>query len=84
MAKLNLIDCDYKRVKKGKEEVEIATVEIYQMVQAVVDKYCGELDKLLEGIRQVLFSDKDNELTSAELDRIVLKLPLLIYFGGAG
>ena len=84
MAKLNLIDCDYKRVKKGKEDVEVATVEIHKMVQAVVDKYCSDLDKLLEGIRQVLFSDKDNELTSAELDRIVLKLPLLIYFGGAG
>lgn len=84
MAKLNLIDCDYARVKKGADEVEVATVQIHKMVQAVVDKYCSELDKLLDGIRVVLFDEKDNELTSAELDRIVLKLPLLIYFGGAG
>lgn len=84
MAKLNLIDCDYSKVAKGKQEVEVATVEIHKMVQTVVDKYCADLDKLLEGIQEVLFDTKDNELTSAELDRIVLKLPLLIYFGGTG
>ena len=41
MAKLNLIDCDYARVKKGANEVEVATVQIHKMVQAVVDKYCS-------------------------------------------
>lgn len=83
MAKLNLLDCDYQKVHKGKQEVEAVTVEIQKMVDEIVDKTCGDLDKLIGGIRQVLFSDKDSELTSAELDSIVLKLPILIYYGGS-
>ena len=82
--KIDLVNCDFKKVASKKKEVEVTTVHVNDMVNEIVNHYCAETDKLLEGIRQVLFSDKDNELSNTELDTIVMKLPVLVYFAGAG
>lgn len=84
MAKLDLINCDYDKIAKRKKDVELTTVQVNDMVQEIVNHYCADTDKLIGAMQDILFSEKDNELSDSELDNIVLKLPVLLYFSNAG
>lgn len=84
MAKMDLVNVNYADVKKKREEVETTTEQVNKMVDEIVKKYCEDTDKLLAAIKDILFAEKDNELSNTELDNIVLKLPVLVYFANAG
>lgn len=55
--------------------------QIDDIVTIVVDKFCGDLDKYIESIRG---SIENKEYTLAELNDIILQMPLFLYRLSAG
>lgn len=84
MARIDLVNCDWKEIGKKKEEVSATTIQVNEMVDEIVKHYCEGTDELMAKIKDILFAENDNELSNAELDSIVLKIPVLVYFASAG
>lgn len=84
MAKIDLVNCDWERVGKKKKEVSATTIQVNEMVDEIVKHYCDGTDELMLKIQEILFAENDNELSNTELDSIVLKIPVLVYFASAG
>lgn len=84
MARIDLVNCDWKAVGKKKEEVSTTTIQVNEMVDEIVKHYCEGTDELMAKIKDILFAENDNELSNTELDSIVLKIPVLVYFASAG
>ena len=84
MAKIDLVNCDWERVGSKRKEVTATTIQVNEMVDEIVKHYCEGTDELMLKIREILFAEDDNELSNTELDSIVLKIPVLVYFAGAG
>ena len=84
MARIDLVNCDWKEIGKKKEEVSATTIQVNEMVDEIVKHYCEGTDELMAKIKDILFAENDNELSNTELDSIVLKIPVLVYFASAG
>ena len=71
-----------EKLRTLKSNVEQNSIVVEQIVEQIVSKYDRELEELLADMKQAL--EKKNDLSNEELDRITLKLPLLMYFASSG
>lgn len=54
---------------------------IDELAKPLVDACCGKLDDFIKYVSSII-SDRDNPVTDAELDDIILTIPTLVYFAG--
>lgn len=71
-----------EEVHKNNERVESLTAVVREMVKAIVDEACEELDKYMSIIDEIL-RDSDNPVSDAELEDFTLNLPSLLYLVSA-
>lgn len=69
-------------VHKNNERVESLTAVVRDMVKAIVDDACAELDKYMAVIDEIL-RDSDNPVSDTELEDFTLNLPSLLYLVSA-
>lgn len=67
--------------KKVEARVEANSQLIQVIVDRLVDKYCGPLDRFLGEIKPIL-EDTQNPITDDELESAMLKITALMYFTG--
>ena len=63
------------------EKIEVQSLEIEKIVQEVVNKYTDDLDEYMTKIKNVL-EDSSDELTSQDLNQILIRLVSYSYFLG--
>ena len=57
-------------------------IEIDNLINDITKNICGELDEYVATVYDVLHNQDERQLTEAELDNIVMKLPCMMYFVG--
>ena len=70
-----------KKVEEIKLRVESNSEKIDDIVDDIIQPYCGDLDKYVEFIADIL-QDGQNPPTDAELDDFCMNLSTQIYFAG--
>lgn len=65
------------------EQTENSSKLIIEAAEAMADRITRELDKYIEKIRPLIFAEqKEDFVTMAELETIILKIPLMLYWIG--
>lgn len=59
-------------------KIEERTKPIQEVVEGIVNKYCSDLDKIMETIKKWL-NDESNVLNDQELEDLMLRIPLFLY-----
>lgn len=73
---------DENRMRSIRHSVQENSTILERIVQNIVMKYSQELDEEVEKIRELL-SDSET-LSDAEIEHIVMRLPVFMYFGVNG
>lgn len=59
-------------------KIEERSRPIQEIVESIIKRYCGELDKIMTIIKNWL-NDESNILTDQELEDLMLRIPLYLY-----
>ena len=73
---------DIDKVHANNERVESLTSVVRDMVKAIVDEACQELDNYMSLIDEIL-RDSNNPVSDEELEDFTLNLPSLLYLVSA-
>lgn len=90
MARLKLSDLsnlenttEIEKVSNTKQEVITSSKMVIEIVNGLVSQYNSDLDDYIDGISDVILNSSER-LTDYDIERMVLKLPLFIYYAGSG
>lgn len=72
---------DKEAISKILTRVDNNSLNVDELVNGVVAKFCKPLDDLMNKIKTIVEDDR-NPPTDAELDQMTLKLPACLYFVG--
>lgn len=81
MIKLStVLQSDSSKVRTLKKEVEESSIQVIQIVDQLVKKYCKELDNAIDEISDLL--KHPDELTTEDINYYIMYLPILMYYAG--
>lgn len=72
---------DKERILKTLDRIDNNSELLDAVVNKLVEKYCKELDDLMQDARRVV-NDTDNPVTNDELDSFIMRLSTTLYFTG--
>ena len=70
-----------KNIEDIMSKVEENSIQIEEIVNKLVTKYCKEVDAEVKFIKDML-EDEDNPASAEELDEVAMRLPTYLYFLG--
>lgn len=69
---------DDTNISGGPERVEKYSVQLEKIVNDIVDEHTRELTIIMHKVKDML-KDETDELTDAEIDSLLIQLPILLY-----
>lgn len=81
MATSSMIRPDESGVRKVESRIDVDSQLVQAVVDRLVDKYCGPLDRFMSEVRPIL-EDTQKPITDDELEAAMLKVTSLRYFTG--
>lgn len=76
------MDLDVNNLRTIKTRVEAYSRDIDSLVETLVRKYAKDLDDFIDETKSLL--DEREDLTDADIEKIVLKVPIFLYYAGSG
>lgn len=61
-------------------DVESNSQFIDKILKDIIGKYCKDLDEAIDKIREMLYSNPEQDWTTAEYEDVAMKLSLLLYY----